>query len=233
MGEPAAPPLALVTGSNRGTGRAVRSRLIADGYTVRCLNRSPCADHDDPVTVDFGDPAAVARAAEQVLADAPRLDLLVVNAVTRGFGAVADVTAQDWDEAVAVNLTAPVRLVQAALPLLRRAQGHIVLMGSHAGSRPFEGGVAYCATKAALKQVAEVLLMEERRHGVRTTLLSPGAIRNFDDDHSAYKMSVESVAEVVSWAASTPRDTVLGEIELRPGRLDTPPVVGLDRLQHV
>ncbi|MFG2822860.1 SDR family oxidoreductase [Kitasatospora sp. NPDC048365] len=222
-----------MTGSNRGTGRAIRSRLLADGYAVRCLNRTSCADHTDPVTADFADPDAAARAAVLALAGAPRLDLLVVNAVTRGFGTVAEVGARDWDEAVAVNLTTPVRVVQAALPLLRRSEGHIVLMGSHAGSRPFEGGLAYCATKAALKQVAEVLLMEERRHGVRTTLLSPGAIRNLDDDDSAYKMSVESVADVVSWAAATPRDTVLGEIELRPGRLDRPPVVGLDRLQYV
>nr|AUV64165.1 short-chain dehydrogenase [Streptomyces citricolor] len=225
--------LALVTGTNRGTGRAIRARLAADGYTVRCLNRTPCEDHTDPVTVDFADPSAVSRATTEVLADAPRLDLLVVNAVTRGFGTVAELADRDWDEAVAVNLTAPIRIVQAALPLLRRSRGHIVLMGSHAGTHAFEGGVAYCATKAALKQVAEVLLMEERPHGVRTTLLSPGAIRNFDDDFSDYKMSVESVAEVVSWTAATPPDTVLGEIELRPGRLDTPPAVGLDRLQHI
>lgn len=225
--------LALVTGTNRGTGRAIRTRLIADGYTVRCLNRTPCEEHTDPVVVDFADPSAVFEATEEALAGASRLDVLVVNAVTRGFGTVAELAARDWDEAVAVNLTAPIRVVQAALPLLRRCRGHIVLMGSHAGTRPFEGGVAYCATKAALKQVAEVLLMEERLHGVRTTLISPGAIRNFDDDLSDYKMSVESVAEVVSWAAATPSDTVLGEIELRPARLGTPPAVGIDRLQHV
>jgi NADP-dependent 3-hydroxy acid dehydrogenase YdfG len=134
---------------------------------------------------------------------------------------------------VAVNLTANLRVIQAALPALRAAGGHIVLMGSHAGDRPFEGGMAYCATKAALKSMAEVLLMEERPHGVRTTLLNPGAIRNFDDDFSELKMSTESVASVVSWVVSAPADTVLGEVELRPARLGTPPAVGFERLQHV
>ncbi|WP_229400817.1 SDR family oxidoreductase [Micromonospora okii] len=225
--------LALVTGTNRGTGRAIRSRLIADGFTVRCLNRTSCADHTDPLLVDFRDGDAVQRATLAALDDVDRLDLLVLNAVARGFGRLAELSPTDWDEAVAVNLTSVFRTTQAALPKLRAAGGHIVIMGSHAGVRPFEEGVAYSATKAALRMVAEILLMEERQHGVRTTLLNPGAIRNFDDDLAETKMSVESVASVVSWAVATPPDVVLGEVELRPALLDPPPVTGLDRLQYV
>ncbi|WP_189938673.1 SDR family oxidoreductase [Streptomyces sulfonofaciens] len=225
--------IALVTGANRGTGRAIRERLGKDGYTVRCLNRRSCDDHTDPVTADLGDGQAAFDGARAVLDGAPGLDLLVLNAVTRSLGTVGELSPRDWDTAVAVNLTANVRIIQAALPLLRAAGGHIVLMGSHAGERAFEGGLAYCATKAALRSVAEVLLMEERPHGVRTTLLNPGAISNLDDDFSDQKMSVESVAAVVSWVASAPADTVLGEVELRPARLGTPPAIGIDRLQHV
>uniref|UniRef100_A0AAU2JPH6 SDR family oxidoreductase n=1 Tax=Streptomyces sp. NBC_00049 TaxID=2903617 RepID=A0AAU2JPH6_9ACTN len=224
---------ALVTGSNRGTGRAIRERLTGDGFRVHCLNRRSCDDHTDPVTADLADGQAAHEAALAVLDGVPELDLLVLNAVTRSIGRVGEISPADWDAAVAVNLTANVRIIQAALPALRAAGGHIVLMGSHAGDRPFEGGLAYCATKAALKSVAEVLLMEERPNGVRTTLLNPGAIRNFDDDFSENKMSVESVASVVSWVVAAPADTVLGEVELRPARLGTPPAVGFERLQHV
>lgn len=224
---------ALVTGANRGTGRAIRNRLTADGFRVRCLNRRSCEDHVDPVTVDLEDGQAAFDGARAVLDDVPELDLLVLNAVTRSLGRVSELSPADWDTAVAVNLTANVRIIQAALPALRAAGGHIVLMGSHAGDRPFEGGMAYCATKAALRSVAEVLLMEERPNGVRTTLLNPGAIRNFDDDFSEHKMSVESVASVVSWVVAAPGDTVLGEVELRPSKLGTPPAIGFERLQHV
>ncbi|MFD9333702.1 SDR family oxidoreductase [Streptomyces sp. NPDC060028] len=224
---------ALVTGSNRGTGRAIRGRLTEDGFRVRCLNRRSCDDHTDPVSADLTDGQAAYEAARAVLDGVPELDLLVLNAVTRSLGRVEELSPADWDAAVAVNLTSNIRIIQAALPALRAAGGHIVLMGSHAGERPFEGGLAYCATKAALRSVAEVLLMEERPNGVRTTLLNPGAIRNFDDDFSEHKMSVESVASVVSWVVAAPADTVLGEVELRPARLGTPPAVGFDRLQHV
>jgi NAD(P)-dependent dehydrogenase (short-subunit alcohol dehydrogenase family) len=225
--------LALVTGTNRGTGRAIRARLVADGFQVRCLNRRACEDHIDPVVADFADGDNAHAATLSLLCDVDRLDVLVLNAVVRSFGTVAELAPTDWDEAVAVNLTSVVRVVQAALPRLREAGGHIVIMGSHAGVRPFEGGLAYCATKAALRSVAEILLMEERPNGVRTTLLNPGAIRNFDDDFADTKMSVESVASVVSWVVAAPPDTVLGEVELRPARLGTPPVVGLERLQCV
>lgn len=226
-------PGALVTGTNRGTGRAIRNRLREDGFTVRCLNRRSCDDHPDPVTADLRDGQAAFDGTLAVLDGAPDLDLLVLNAATRSLGRVGELSPQEWEAAVAVNLTANIRIIQAALPLLRAAGGHIVLMGSHAGDRPFEGGLAYCATKAALRSLAEVLLMEERPNGVRTTLVNPGAIRNVDGDVSAQKMSVESVASVVARVASVPRDIVLGEVELRPSRLGTPPVVGLDRLQHV
>jgi hypothetical protein len=63
--------------------------------------------------------------------------------------------------------------------------------------------------------------------------LNPGAISNSDDDHAATKMSVESVASIVSWVVATPVDTVVGEVELRPAKFENPPVVGLERLQHV
>lgn len=98
--------LALVTGANRGTGRAIRHRLTADGFTVRCLNRSSCADHRDPVTADLADSQAAFEAARAVLADVSALDLLVLNAVTRGLGRVEELVPEVWDEALAVNLTA-------------------------------------------------------------------------------------------------------------------------------
>jgi NAD(P)-dependent dehydrogenase (short-subunit alcohol dehydrogenase family) len=135
---------------------------------------------------------------------------------------------------VLVNLIAPFRLTQATLPLLRRTGGVLVFMGSHAGTRFFEGGAAYCATKAALKALVEVLLLEERPQGVRTVLVSPGAIANRAYDDSVMKMSVQSVGRFVAkLITEVPSDIAVGEIEIRPARLASPTVTGLDRLQSV
>lgn len=227
-------PVAVVTGSSRGIGQAVGEQLLADGWDVVALSRTP---HPDPrvmsVPCDLSDPHSTRAALAAVDARTQRVDALVANAALRSLGRLADLPGAAWDEAVAVNLSSVVVLVQALLPGLRRQRGTVVVMGSHAGSRFFEGGAAYCATKAALKALVEVLLLEERPHGVRTTLLSPGAVANEHSDTASTKLSTVSVARAVSWILAAPDDLVVGELEIRPARLGPAPVSGFDRLQAV
>lgn len=225
----------LVTGANRGTGKAVAEELRAAGWRVWALGRTPVdLPGVENVHCDLGRPQDVGPAVQRLAASAGRLDAVVANGVERAMGDLATLPLERWQEAVDVNLTSVIALVQAALPQLRAHSGRIVLMGSHAGTRFFEGGAAYCATKAALKAIAEVLLLEERRNGVKTTLVSPGAIANLPGDTSPLKMTTSSVAKTVRWVLEAPGDTVVGEVELRPARLpDRVPVTGLDRLQAV
>ncbi|KUO09457.1 hypothetical protein AQJ58_24835 [Streptomyces sp. DSM 15324] len=228
-------PVVLVTGASRGTGRAVAEELHASGWRVHALSRTPTRLpwlHE--VACDLRHPEQVSHAVDRIATAAGGLDAVVTGGVVRALGDVASLALDDWREAVDVNLTSVLALVQSALPHLRRGGGRIVLMGSHAGSRFFEGGAAYCMTKASLKALAEVLLLEERVHGVCTTLLSPGAIANLPGDDSPTKMATSSVAQAVRWALEAPDDTVVGELELRPARLPARPAVsGLDRLQAV
>ncbi|MFJ4624504.1 SDR family oxidoreductase [Streptomyces sp. NPDC088812] len=225
----------LVTGANRGTGRAVAEELRAAGWRVWGLGRTP-ADLPgvENVHCDLRRPQDVGPAVRQAAERAGGLDAVVANGVERALGDLATLPLERWQEALDVNLTSVIALVQAALPSLRARGGRIVLMGSHAATRFFEGGAAYCATKAALKAITEVLLLEERHHGVGTTLVSPGAIANLPGDTSPLKMATSSVAATVRWVLEAPGDTVVGEVELRPARLpEEVPVTGLDRLQAV
>jgi hypothetical protein len=82
--------------------------------------------------------------------------------------------------------------------------------------------------------VVETLLLEERPHGVRAALISPGAIANAADDSSPAKMAATSVARCVGAIAQDfDRDLVVGDLEIRPALLARPLVRGLDRLQGV
>lgn len=163
-----------------------------------------------------------------------RLDVCVLNAAVRRFGTVAELDPLALQVSLAVNLCAPVLVAQGCLPLLRSAKGVIVVVGSHAAARYFEGGVAYSATKAGLKALVETLLLEERRHGVRATLVSPGAIANRPTDHATTKMTTDAVGELVRWVAEgTPGGVAVGEVEIRPLAPGEPPVVGIQRLQDV
>jgi NAD(P)-dependent dehydrogenase (short-subunit alcohol dehydrogenase family) len=226
----------LVTGASRGVGEAVSARLAESGWRVWNLSSTATAASDAAVThvrCDLRDPADVEAGVAAVLADAGHLDAVVANAAYRGFGRISTIDPQEWDAAIAVNLTSVAQLVRLTIATLRATGGQIVLVGSHAADRHFEAGGAYCASKAGLKALAEVLLLEERPHGVRTSLLSPGAIANEPGDESPAKISLATIAHVVQQLLELPADAVVGELEVRPSYLDPGPVTGLDRLQAV
>lgn len=229
-----ASPVALVTGGNRGVGQTVATTLADSGYIVITLSRQPCPDpRVTHISCHLDDHDSVERACTVVRSEFDRIDAVVVNSAVRNLGEVADLPVRDWREAVEVNLCSAFTLIQRTLPILRRCQGRIVVVGSHAGTYLFEGGAAYCTTKAALKALVEVLLLEERPRGVRTTLLNPGAIANLAGDYSSTKLTTQSVAEAVSWVLQSPQDLVVGELEIRPSRLPDMPVTGFERLKAV
>ncbi|MGW0615397.1 SDR family NAD(P)-dependent oxidoreductase [Streptomyces sp. NPDC002788] len=233
--DPTGAPVALISGTNRGTGLAIAQELHRRGYRVAGLNRTLLGeDWMYEVACDLGEAATVDTAVNQVLAHFGRLDVCVTNAVDRTFASIAEMDPVDWDRAVAVNLTSVFRIVRASLPAVRAARGSYVIIGSHAGTRFFEGGASYSATKGALKALVETLLLEERAHEVRATLVSPGAIANEYGDESPYKMATESVARCVgALVQDQPSDLVIGDIEIRPALLQDPGISGIDRLQHV
>lgn len=226
-------PRALVTGGSRGIGLAVAGALAAAGYDVTTASRTgPGPAGTTHVPCDLSDPADVEALAASV--GRGGLDVCVLNAAVRRLAPVAETTEASWRASVETNLGANVALCRLLLPALRRSGGYIVIVGSHAATRFFEGGLAYSATKAGLKALAETLLLEERQHGVRTCLLSPGAVANRAGDISPGKIAPSSVAELVVWlVTAAPADVAFGEIELRPAALRTPPISGMDRLQYV
>ncbi len=138
-----------------------------------------------------------------------------------------------WRVSVETNLTATLTLMQAALPRLAEVSGDLVVMGSHAAAHPFEGGAAYCATKAAVHALTGVARLEARSLGVRVTCINAGAIRNRDADTSMAKMAPRSVGAVVVAVVEMPRDVLVGEVEIRPVELCPPRVTGIGRLEHL
>lgn len=228
-------PVAVVTGCNRGIGRSIAEELRARGHRLFGLNRTLLKeDWLTEVPCDLSVPEEVPRAVDRVLEETGgRVDLCVSNAVDRVLEPIATMPAGGWERMLAVNLTAGLHLTQALLPAIRACRGLFVFLGSHAGTRYFEGGAAYSATKAALAAFTETLLIEERPNGVRACLVEPGAIANLDGDHAPYKMTVDSVARCVASIVDLPPDMTVGRIEIRPAAPLQAPVTGIDRLLYV
>jgi len=126
---------------------------------------------------DVREPEAISRAVArfaELAGGAP--ELLVVAAGTFSLGPAVELTVEDLDRHLDVNLRGAILTVRAVLPgMLAAGKGTLVLIGSVAGRRAFRGNAAYSASKFGLRGFHEVLLEELRGTGVRATLLEPAA----------------------------------------------------------
>lgn len=167
--------VALVTGGRSGIGRAIARRLRDEGARVFTAQRGG-DDEFEALAADFTDPASPARIVEQVVEKAGRLDVLVNNAGMMQESAVEAMSLEDWQRNLAVNLTAPFLMIQAALPHLRRTKGSIVNIGSIEGLGSNPGHAAYCASKAGLHGLTRAVAVDHGPEGIRCNAVAPGWI---------------------------------------------------------
>ena len=140
---------------------------------------------------DVADPAAVAAAVRAAASALGGLDG-VVNAA--GIDLLADIEAMtlaDWQRVVAVNLTGPVLVMQAAYPYLKAAGGGtIVNVSSAAGLSPLARRTAYCASKAGLQMASKALAIEAAAFGIRVNAVCPGAVET-----DLFRSSIDAAAD--------------------------------------
>jgi NAD(P)-dependent dehydrogenase (short-subunit alcohol dehydrogenase family) len=172
----------LVTGGSSGIGLATVKRLAAAGHQVFCGSRDPARASLPgaviPLPMDIADPAAAPAAIRAVAAAAGRLDVLVNNAGTVSIGALEEAGDPEAHRIFEVNLFGPMRLVSAALPIMRaQGSGRIINVTSENDTLPAPFGGWYSASKAALASVSTVLDAEVHGLGISVTVVAPGLFR--------------------------------------------------------
>lgn len=175
---PAQRPVALVTGGSAGIGRAVVERLIGDGYEVVNFDvQAPAQsmDAETHVAVDLSDAEATRRAAEDLVARREVLRL-VNNAGTVRPAMLEAATAQDLAAVMALNVQAPMLLLQALLPGMRRRRfGRVVNVSSRAAlGKPAR--TVYAASKAGLLGMTRTWALELAADGITVNAVGPGPI---------------------------------------------------------
>jgi meso-butanediol dehydrogenase/(S,S)-butanediol dehydrogenase/diacetyl reductase len=165
----------LITGGRSGIGRAVAFRLQDEGATVFTAQRSEDKEFKS-ITADLFDPLAPDRVVSAVVARAGRLDVLVNNAGLMREALVEDMSLEEWQRTLAVNLTAPFLLIRAALPELRAARGNIVNIGSVEGLGANPGHAAYCASKSGVHGLTRAVAVDHGHEGIRCNTVAPGWI---------------------------------------------------------
>ncbi len=167
--------VALVTGGRSGIGKAIARRLAVEGARVFTAQRGE-DDEFEAVTADFTDPSSPAQVVAQVIVEAGQLDILVNNAGMMQEALAEDMSVEDWQRNLMVNLTAPFLMIQAALPHLRQTRGSIVNTGSIEGLGSNPGHAAYCASKAGLHGLTRAVAVDHGHEGIRCNAVAPGWI---------------------------------------------------------
>jgi 3-oxoacyl-[acyl-carrier protein] reductase len=201
--------VALVTGASRGIGKAIATKLAAQGATVVCAARGDHAaataaeivaagGRAEAIALDVTDDAVVSKAPGDVVEKHGRLDILVSNAGITRDQLLMRMKRDDWDAVIATNLTATFTLAQAAIrPMLKQKGGRIIAIGSVVGEIGNAGQTNYAASKAGLIGFAKALAREVASRGITVNVITPGMI---DTDMT------RAIAEKaqVDWAAQIP-----------------------------
>jgi len=179
---------ALVTGATAGLGLAVAEGLAGAGANIVLHDLAQPKQAADDFRTRFGVEVIAAgfdlsrrEAIEAGMADllgrCGAIDILVNNAVVRHFSAIEQFPPERWDQALAVNLSAPFHLIRLALPAMKqRGWGRIINMGSIYSSRAVEDRIDYVTTKTAIAGMTRAVAIETARSGITCNTLCPGTL---------------------------------------------------------
>jgi NAD(P)-dependent dehydrogenase (short-subunit alcohol dehydrogenase family) len=185
------PQVILVTGCSSGIGRATAVEAAERGHRVFASARRLEDLEDlqargiDTVRLDVTDEDSVAKAVAEVLARAGRIDALVSNAGYGQYGAVEDVTPEEWRRQFDVNVFGSLAVLRAVLPAMREARrGTIVTVSSVAGKVSIPFASPYCASKHALEAISDALRVEVAPWKIRVVVVEPGPITTHFGDRA-------------------------------------------------
>ena len=223
---------ALVTGGAAGIGAAIALGLAREGCDVAIVDRKADGSLDAiqalgckglALAADVRDPAAAARAVEDVLRAFGRLDILVCSAGITADATVWKMTEPQWDEVIAVNLKGVFNYNQAAARRFREQKsGKIVNLSSINGLRGKFGQANYAASKAGVIALSKSLARELGKYGVNVNAIAPGMVET--------AMARALPAAVVEAARA---ETVLGRLGAPEDCANLAVFLCSDRARHI
>jgi len=181
---------ALITGAGRGIGKAIAELLAHQGVTVICVSKSESScgavaesivaagGKAKAVAVDVADGAAVSKAAQELLTEFGKIDLLVNNAGITRDGLLARMSEDDWNAVIQTNLTSCFHWTKAiGWPMCRARYGRIVNVASVVGLVGNAGQANYAAAKGGMVAFTKSIAKEFARRNVTANVVAPGFIK--------------------------------------------------------
>lgn len=205
----------FITGASKGFGKLWSDAFLQAGYNVAATSRNIAGLQDLaarygaqflPLAVDLTSAQACTEAVNQAKTHFGTLDVVINNAGYGIMGAVEEVTEQAAKDIFEVNFFASLRIIQAALPILReQGSGHIIQMSSMLGVVTVPALGVYAASKFAVEGLCEALAKEVAEFGIRVTIVEPNG---YHTEFSASSLAFSPVLPAYNRLKSTLGDTV-------------------------
>ncbi len=206
---------ALITGAGRGIGRAAAIALAKEGVNIGLIGRTEAnvekvAEEVKALGVKASYAAAdvknqkeVEQAISSIKEALGEIDILINNAGISKFGGFLDLTPEEWEDIIQVNVMGVYHVTRAVLPeMIERKSGDIINISSTAGQRGAAATSAYSASKFAVLGLTESLMQEVRKHNIRVSAMTPSTVAsdmsielNLTDGNPEKVMQPEDLAE--------------------------------------
>jgi NADP-dependent 3-hydroxy acid dehydrogenase YdfG len=233
----------VITGGSSGMGEAAARHLSAQGASVvlgaRRIERlqalageiTAAGGKALAVQTDVTDRGQVQRLVDAAVETYGRIDVLVNNAGVMPLSPLERLKVDEWDRMIDVNLKGVLYGIAAALPPMKEQKsGHVINLSSVAGHKLFGGSAVYSATKFGVRALSEGLRQEVKPYNIRSTIISPGAVKTELLDHISEAdvqkanqdyvgevgVPADSFARIVAFVISQPEELDINEVLFRP-----------------
>ncbi|MFT5834536.1 MAG: 3-oxoacyl-[acyl-carrier protein] reductase [Cognaticolwellia sp.] len=227
---------ALITGGTKGIGYGIAEAMLNEEMNVVITGRNQ-ATVDEAVNAlakigkgqilgvasDVRDLASQESSVTQTVEKFGSLDVLIANAGVGHFASIENLTSEQWQQTIDINLTGVFNSIKAALEPLKTSKGYFISIASLAGTNFFAYGAAYNASKFGLVGFTQAVMLDLRKHGIKTTTIMPGSVATHFNNHvpndaDAWKIQPEDLGQmVIDLLKMNPR-TLPSKIEVRPSQ---------------
>jgi 3-hydroxy acid dehydrogenase/malonic semialdehyde reductase len=236
------PKTILITGATSGFGKATAKLFNEKGWKTIITGRradrleelaKELGEKSLPLPFDISDRRAVKSAIQNISPNFNNISVLCNNAgLALGLEGADNANLDDWDQMIDTNIKGLVYATRTILPLMvENGEGHIINLGSVAGSYPYPGGNVYGGTKAFVSQFSLNLRADLVGKGINVTSVEPGlaetefSIVRFKGDkekasqvyQNTRSIKAEDIAETIYWVATRPKNINVNKIEIMAG----------------
>ena len=226
---------AYVTGGSKGIGFGIAEKLLENGVNVIITSRSQdsaseaadrlnekgYAGHCIGTEADVRDLHGQQDAVKLAIDTYGGLDIVVANAGLGHFAPIQEMTPEQWNETIDINLTGVFNTVKSTVDPLVKSKGYLFTIASLAGTNFFAGGAAYNASKFGLVGFTQAVMLDVRKQEVKVSTIMPGSVATHFDgnepgEDDAWKIQSEDLGQLVVDLLKMPARTLPSKVEVRP-----------------